>query len=183
MPQNRKPSERNIASAPVGEVDGGIAQPPRIISIKRHGGGGENKEQGDECASLNHVRQRRDGHGFHTAPRRPQPVHRRGDHRPACRIRGHSEYALRLKGGCEKVSNEHFIPYNILIIFQAWNHVLMDIGLWRRLLKRRMNNDVKFKQLCHLNGWGHHFRQEGIDTKTLAYFFFASTDLKDLMKV
>ena len=43
MPQNRKPSERNIASAPV-EVDGGIAQPPRIISIKRHGGGGENKE-------------------------------------------------------------------------------------------------------------------------------------------
>ena len=66
---------------------------------------------------------------------------------------------------------------------QAWNHVLMDIGLWKRLLKRRLNNDVKFKQLCHLNGWGHHFRQEGIDTKTLAYFFFASTDLKDLMKV
>ena len=44
LPQKRKPSERNIASAPVGEVEGGIAQPPRIISIKRYGGGGENKE-------------------------------------------------------------------------------------------------------------------------------------------
>ena len=59
----------------------------------------------------------------------------------------------------------------------------MDIGLWRRLLKRRLNMDVKFKQLCHLNGWSHLFKEEGIGTKTLAYLFFASTDLKNLMKV
>ena len=58
----------------------------------------------------------------------------------------------------------------------------MDIGLWRRLLERRVNNDPKFRQLCHLNGWCNFFRKDGVDTKTLAYFFFASTDLKAIMK-
>ena len=71
----------------------------------------------------------------------------------------------------------------------------MDIGLWRRLLERRVNNDPKFRQLCHLNGWSRIFRQRRtadgdesdstaptVGSKTLAYFFFASTDLKDLMK-
>ena len=71
---------------------------------------------------------------------------------------------------------------NMLCVSKAWNEILLDIGLWRRLLERRVIHDRGFRRLCSLNGWSDVFLRSDVKTKDLAYIFFASTDLKDVIK-
>ncbi|TRY71773.1 hypothetical protein TCAL_12174 [Tigriopus californicus] len=71
---------------------------------------------------------------------------------------------------------------NMLCVSKTWNSILLDIGLWRRLLDRRMINDGQFRRLCSLNGWLDIVQEDNVETKTLAYIFFASTDLKEMLK-
>jgi len=77
---------------------------------------------------------------------------------------------------------------SMLCVCKSWNRLLTDIGLWRRLYDRRKWKDGKFERFCEVNGWddisqqNYTWREALKQTKKLAYFFYATTDLKDKIR-